>query len=692
MERIICALLVLFAISSFVSAWGQATYEVSASRLCLGFGCPCERYAVDAAFDPHEVFLDTVLHHCYKPELNYSQYPVGSWARPVLNECPSLDKVNIWLEAANNDSACRRWRDISIGLHYFLDSKEFWNNVLSANQSCVSEQESEIDDYLLFGGDNWRSCSCGICYTNEDFNDWLAEYSERVKPLILARHFGSPHVLVVSNSLDRDAALRLSVFLASENITSTLIEPGDFQKYKNSEFIVIAGGQNAPETSQITLSLLTEDDKSAIQKSIFTGVLTKKTNVWVNEQTVYIIAGWGLNETADGLNAAGGMIRDTALEFGRPKEVKAQCLKNDDCGTTYLGPIVCNNRLSASKVLYTPTCKNGKCTQRAGRPITMGCKMDEVCITYQGCTPKSELVQFESLKTPAYDSWLSPDTATTILGGSVRAVMHARTRLNGTSWCEYYVTSWTPMGTFSTNQTLEFRLNVTVNPTVGKTLMPLKIRCGNSSSSGEAAASYVGEHNFTVNSIAPPLAFTIGVKPENVTLMGCQDEKNVTLRIENLCSHNITCDYRIGLLLGDVSVPSVGLTYNITNSRWGWSITNTTESYLDYYSGADFSNGSYTVDEWGDNDTTWKVVKTVPPEILEYYSHLPKNITYYTRTSFLNRTGTYGWDVNHWTENRFSVSSSDCSVSQIPVIVHCTDSYDQHTTLKRMINLNFKRG
>jgi len=688
-------LAVLLLLPGSVSAWSQESYQVAVRRLCADFGCECEAEAVVGSNIPDVRFRDAPTHHCYKPLLDFPQKSPGLWEKPVLNECPALDKTAIWLAEAENETGCKRWYDFGIALHYFLDSKEFWNTVIFVNQTCAGEQESEVGDYLQYGGREWKSCSCGICVTSEDFIDWLAEFRERVKAIEPAKSAGNPSVTFVSNGLDLDAVTAAGDLLRRSNITVSTASVEEFGRIKNDRFIVLVGGHMAPGVGPIVGSLLTEEDKAAVLKAVFTGVLFKKTDVWAKGQSVYVVAGYGVNETQDGLMKGSDVIAEKALELNRTKgtaQAQPECVKNDDCGTPYYGPYICSTRKEAARVLYTPSCVRGVCSVKAGRPSSIGCFGNYICLSFLGCVDKTRLPEFESLRRPMFTSWISTDRATRIAGQGADFVLYARTILNDTMRCEYYDDEWENMGTITTNNTLEIMRNVS-SDRYGKVVYTQRIRCGNASYSSEFTPIYYAEHNFTLNNIPPPMMFTFSLRPETVNLRGCFDRRNVTLRIENLCSHNITCQWSFGMLYGSAMVRKPGENYTVYNYRWGWSLENTTYNYLSYYTGADYGNSTtYQQEQIDDDGNTVIVNKTLPQSLIDYYARFPKNLTIFKPTTFLNETSRYEWDFPHWWEGTFLVDSGECTIGGIPVAVSCTDQYDQHIgPLKKTLKLNVTR-
>jgi hypothetical protein len=430
---------------------------------------------------------------------------------------------------------------------------------------------------------------------------------------------------------------------------------------------------------------LTGQDKALVDKAVFTGQVFKKTNVWVMGQTVYFIAGRGVNETADGLWGVRKVLKDKAVQLSKVVEDEGECRVSEDCGSDYYGPWVCSDRMRAARVLYKPYCRYGVCMQKGMRSSTRTCRRNEVCISFLGCVSNKTLPVSDGVYTPFFRTWLSRERQTAIKGHDVKLVLYARSYANETLKCEYYDGEWKSMGRLSGNNTATVLLNVSTN-TTGRFNMTQRVRCGNvTGDDDEFRTRYYAEHNFTLMVIPPPIAFTFTLTPANVTLADCFDEKNVTIRIENLCGNNISCNYTVGEALTQVFITRPGVTYNVSERRWVFNRTNVTYAYMSYYSGSDFQNASVRKKD-ADGNYYWYNVSQAD---IDAYANEPKNYSFVNVTSGLKKVSTYYWDYPHWSENVFWVDSEECMLRWVPVGVTCTDEYGQRTTLNKDIYLNY---
>jgi|GEM_PF-3845979 len=726
-KRLILSSMALMLLSMQGCAWMPETYEVSAKRLCDIYDCSCEAAVVAASTEPDRSFKDQPTHHCYKPQIDHMAYisdmepsadtpfcpdfvdegdwllakdcyhpeldrngfKKDQWKKPVLNECPALDKAILWLESAEEKQGCKRWHDIGVALHYFMDAKEFWNNVILVNRTCVADHEDLVNDYMQYDSQAFRACSCGVCNSRDDFDGWLLEFAQRVKPLVEASHGENPHALVLHNDLDAPAAKRLMEGLASANITSR--SSSELGKGRMQEFIIIIGGHRAPGVGPIADSVLTDGDKDKILKSIFTGASIKKKDVWASGQTVVFIAGHGINETAD---AVSGMQDKLAEEIQAAHEANTkdvECIKNDDCGSPYWGPWVCTNRIRASRVRYAPFCEAGSCGLRADRPTSKSCVNGRWCKPLFGCLSDEKLIEFKTHEVPLFTSWLSHARQTAIVGRNITYSIYIRHNITGSIenfTCERYTDDdWEEIsGNFTRKMEVRYQLQ---SNTTGRHTVTNRIRCGNQSGSADLIPLYYVEHNFTAQIMPPALSFTFTLDPQLIQLEDCFDGANVTLKIENLAGRPLVCNYSLYRYSGQATVNSSSQAYNVTGGYWSWVRENVTYDILSYYSGSDFLNqtGNGTtvtkIDEDG-NVTVYNYSNIIP-----IYANEIQQVTINTPTFYYNVSNTtYEWSYSPWSESTFYIDSDQCAVYKHLATVTCIDEYGQVSTLKKDLMLN----
>ena len=729
MRYYILFFLVLATLPTSSSAWMPQTYEALSKRLCDYYSCECQKEIIGAVTKPDKLFRDEPSQHCYKPELklkteynlgetelpicpnlnNLSRWDVASdcyvpeldnlgyienaWQLPVLNDCPALDKVSSWLDSASKKNGCARWHDIGIAFHYFLDSKEFWNNVILVNKTCRQEHEDLVNDYVRLGSKDYTACSCGICVSGDDFNNWINEYAQRIKPLVNAYHEREPTVVILHNELDLEAVSALKDYLVDEGVTVN--KPTSLIQALQSEFLVIVGGHNAPFVGPYIDGVLTDSDKDKILKSIFSGVSIRKSDVWISGQTVLFIAGYGVAETQDAVDIQRSLIANMSKTISSSTDKLSECVLNSDCGSKYWGPWVCQRRDLASRVEYTPYCSFGQCKLRAERPSTKGCVNGRFCEPLIGCLSSEKLVRIEAKQDLIFTSWLSHLRETILVGRNLTYSLYFRNNLtsNPTNFiCQVYddEDGWVDEPKFlSGSKRLEHMFNHVFNTTGRKTIVH-KVRCGNITDDDEVISMYQAEHNFTADVMPPALVFSFTLVPQTLQLNDCFDAGNVSLKIQNIIGTNINCNYSIGGYEGLVDVSGTKDEYNITGYKWTWTLENETYYYLSYYSGADFKelagNNTYydRVDEEDDITTRVDLNST-----LLSYANISSNITIWTPTiTKIYNNNSYMWDYNPWETNNFWIDSNECEVDKYLVRVTCTDVWGQHVTLEKDLKLN----
>ncbi|MFH1786525.1 MAG: hypothetical protein ABH829_02695 [archaeon] len=99
-----------------------------------------------------------------------------------------------------------------------------------------------------------------------------------------------PSVVLVSNSIDYPMS-GVPGFLNGKGLEVTKIGAADFEAYKNTNFVVILGGPDAPDgIGELVTFALTTDEEGSLRAG-GNAKMYVKTNVWRTPQVVMIIAG-----------------------------------------------------------------------------------------------------------------------------------------------------------------------------------------------------------------------------------------------------------------------------------------------------------------------------------------------------------------------------------------------------------------
>jgi len=630
-------LIILLLYTGTATSWGPIVYDNAAERICDRYDCACKDPVKNAVMIPENTFRDSPSHHCYNITPKYDQYIVDEWKTPVSNDCPAGERMDIWLSEAKEQYGCNMWRSIGIALHYYLDSKEFWNTVILTNKSCVRDYDTSIDEYIKYGGQEWETCNCGICTTREDYEGLLQEFIEKIKDIIQARHYDEPRVLVLANSIDEENAKSIETYLRLNNIQVDWTNAQGFRKKKIDELIVILGGHNSPEgIGPIVGSILTEEEAASIINNRISGKTFSKLNVWASNQKIIIYSGYDMNQTRQTVLENLEEIKHEAETMTITKT--PECTKPSDCGTEYYGIPVCSMGVS-TRMLYKPVCKNRKCTIKVVKASTERCAYNELCITGLGCTRKKSLTQREAVYRPNYTIKISPQSMVRFTNSNASAdIIIGNYGEFRTLECQQSTTgeSWDDTIDISINTTGKYNVSVTGWPSPKTVTYNYQIRCGNITSNFRNI-TFETTTGFTVTWVARPMQFVVEVEPQSILMDSCNDLKFVNITVKNLGVKNITCNYS-----------------------------------TDYFSetGITILNPGNTVN-WTD---TYKYSQVTLVNVTNYSTYFNVNFTSSQWLNWTNITNSITWDVPHWANKSVGVYTGDCSITEYPIKVTCRDS------------------
>jgi hypothetical protein len=651
-KHIIIALLALITLSVDSPAWGTAVYEKAAEHVCGEYNCGCMNVMKEAVMLPETTFRDGPRHHCYNSTLRYGNQSIDFWKTPSSKDCPALESMEAWLNKSKGQTGCQFWRSIGIALHYFLDSKEFWNTVVEANKTCVREFEEMVDDYVKYGGGEWEACRCLACTTDDELKGMLAEYTEKIRLLVKSRHYSKPRVLILANTIDHGNAKGLETYLRLKGVDVKWTNASEFKAQRTDELIVILGGQNSPEgVGEIVSSILTEEEANNIITSRLTGKTHRKLDVWASMQTVIIYAGYEAEQTAETALDAREKIRGEALNI--LDKTSLECTKTEDCGSEYYGIPVCKEGV-ATRILYRPSCKNNKCVVKAVRASTQRCSYNAVCRTGIGCVRKRDLIQREAVDRMNYTARITPDrltlftdtnTSADIIIGNYgwRGRMNCQERSGGESWGDNINIRY--------NTTKRYVVNITGWPTPGTVVYRYEIRCGNETDD-YFNSTFSATLNLTVTWIARPIQFVVSADPSEVLLESCNDSKYVNVTVRNLGVKNITCTASTeSVTIRGVSVLAPGVTYNVSDRYryFNWTVEN----------------------------------------ITNYSKYFNMNITTEYRINWTVLVRNYTWNVPHWKTRSIMVNTGDCSITEYPIHVTCRDRDNLVATKKAVVGIRY---
>ncbi|RLG55888.1 MAG: hypothetical protein DRN95_07395 [Candidatus Hydrothermarchaeota archaeon] len=107
----------------------------------------------------------------------------------------------------------------------------------------------------------------------------------------------TPEVTILANSIDLNLAQEFVAYLENNGITVYLTDKTNFSDYNNKLYIIILGGQEAPEgVGEIVSEILTEEEKTKVKQA---KAWIKKKSIYRAGQVIYILAGKDRGATAE---------------------------------------------------------------------------------------------------------------------------------------------------------------------------------------------------------------------------------------------------------------------------------------------------------------------------------------------------------------------------------------------------------
>lgn len=133
-------------------------------------------------------------------------------------------------------------------------------------------------------------------------------------------------VVVLANSIDGELGREFYGFLGTKGLDVVQVSADDFGAYMTEKFVIILGGQNAPDgVGDIVKSVLTEGEQASIVESRSSRKMFVKTNLWVRGQVVRVFAGYGKNETAAAWKAGKDEVASNLTEGSGSSSGRLTC-------------------------------------------------------------------------------------------------------------------------------------------------------------------------------------------------------------------------------------------------------------------------------------------------------------------------------------------------------------------------------
>lgn len=166
-------------------------------------------------------------------------------------------------------------------------------------------------------------------------------------------------IVLLANSIDFEENADFYGFLTNSGINVIYAGADNFSDYKGEKFIVILGGQNAPEgIGEIVNGLLSEDEKESLLESTTSKKMFTKTNVWEQGQVVRILAGYEKEQTREMADERKDKVVQDSAEY---------CEADSDCV-----PSSCCHPSSCVTIAFAPDCAAISCTASCEGPLDCG--------------------------------------------------------------------------------------------------------------------------------------------------------------------------------------------------------------------------------------------------------------------------------------------------------------------------------
>ncbi|MFH0860914.1 MAG: hypothetical protein V1921_06910 [Candidatus Altiarchaeota archaeon] len=253
---------------------------------------------------PPTLFKDTTLHY------DYSSCPAapGPTLRMLCgnrDDHPASDLAEVWFKRAEQaNEICLRVYDFCIGAHYYADSENPLNQMKNVRErDCKAPLMNMVDDRLRANDDNWQASKrCrfeGVEYeqtlsiTDERITNIIAALYERGVNLSELSFKQQSKVVLLANSIDFDLGFNFYNYLLTRNVDIVRSTAEEFLAYQYSPYVIILGGQNAPEgVGEVVRTVLTNEEQENLIASPVNTIAAEKGDVWKLGQKVWVLAGY----------------------------------------------------------------------------------------------------------------------------------------------------------------------------------------------------------------------------------------------------------------------------------------------------------------------------------------------------------------------------------------------------------------
>lgn len=194
--------LFLVPISVLGYGWGRSTLEINAEIICAKFSdcvnLKCMDEIREGAIYPSYTIRDYGNMDYYR-ECTIVSEPWCYVKDETCKDCTTgevtvnrpIDEMDLHITLASGKDGCDKYNEIGKALNYFLQSKNYWHQVIGEKSFCVSNFENDVEQFFEAGQTNaWTVQSCEKLITADDFTEWVDEFTITIEDRLGAERTG----------------------------------------------------------------------------------------------------------------------------------------------------------------------------------------------------------------------------------------------------------------------------------------------------------------------------------------------------------------------------------------------------------------------------------------------------------------------------------------------------------------------
>lgn len=164
--------------SSIAFSWDYDTHFYMARRVCEDFNCGCMEEIQKGSILPPTEFKD------FKNYINYNPKtckPSDYYLCPTEFNDISMKKSDEWINYAKIKTDCVMWFNIGIGLFYFMEGNNPFNQVINISyEACHKPFEDRVGEKLNNNETGWIIIECGEYISDLRINEFINEFERKL--------------------------------------------------------------------------------------------------------------------------------------------------------------------------------------------------------------------------------------------------------------------------------------------------------------------------------------------------------------------------------------------------------------------------------------------------------------------------------------------------------------------------------